>query len=200
MNLNKSDIFITFIVGFLFGNFFGAIMTPENSAIPSTTTNVLPTLLYLTSTYPSIHPDILNAVFNSNLYSKPPYAQSLNASEVMYGYDKANNLTKIYLKGRIYVYYSNRKDWYTTSMNGTLGAGNIILLSDDKRYLDDLKVGDIISARKNDIGFGATHRIVNITKDCIITKGDANPTVDGVCWKKEDVMYKVLGAIYTYEE
>jgi len=190
MEIDRLLLPLILIFIFCSGVIIGGILakTPADIISPATTT--------MPSTLSSLHPDVVNAILNTQNYLKPPYAQSFNASQVAYTYDYNNNRTIIYLKGIHFVYFSNKKDWYTTSMNGTFGAGNVVIFSND---IGDLKVGDIISVRKNS-SFGVTHRIVNITNDCIITKGDANNVVDGVCWKKEDVIFKILGAFYTYEK
>lgn len=75
----------------------------------------------------------------------------------------------------------------TGSMEPGIGAGDVVLVSPDPE-LDDV-VGRVISfqdpAREDHI---LTHRVVSINEDgTLVTKGDANPTVDSVPVQPESV-------------
>ena len=74
----------------------------------------------------------------------------------------------------------------TGSMEPTIAVGQTVLVKNVDP--STLKVGDIITFTSRDaqiFGHANTHRIVDITKDsdgkdCFVTKGDANPSEDGL--------------------
>lgn len=73
----------------------------------------------------------------------------------------------------------------TGSMEPNIKVGETILIKNENKY----KKGDIITYKyKNTY---VTHRVVKIDKDSIITKGDANNTVDEAI-KKSDVIGKMV--------
>ena len=70
-------------------------------------------------------------------------------------------------------------------MEPNIKVGETILIKNENKY----KKGDIITYKyKNTY---VTHRVVKIDKDSIITKGDANNTVDEAI-KKSDVIGKMV--------
>ncbi len=85
------------------------------------------------------------------------------------------------------------------SMLPELQIGEIIILLEQENY----KIKDIITYKVENSYF-ITHRIVQITEEGYITKGDANNTEDETVVKQEQIQGKVifhsklLGRIYYY--
>ena len=85
------------------------------------------------------------------------------------------------------------------SMLPELQIGEIIILLEQENY----KIDDIITYKVENSYF-ITHRIVQITDEGYITKGDANNTEDETVVKQEQIQGKVifqsklLGKIYYY--
>ena len=85
------------------------------------------------------------------------------------------------------------------SMLPELQIGEIIILLEQENY----KIKDIITYKVENSYF-ITHRIVQITEEGYITKGDANNTEDETVVKQEQIQGKVifhsklLGKIYYY--
>lgn len=73
----------------------------------------------------------------------------------------------------------------SSSMETDLHVGDYILVLDTDNY----QVGDVITFKEN--GVYITHRIYNIKGDMIVTKGDANNTLDDSI-SKEKILGKVL--------
>ncbi len=74
-----------------------------------------------------------------------------------------------------------------TSMYPTLLPLDIVFVNPVPTIINE---GDIIVFRKYDMVI--IHRVVEVTKEGYITKGDANPTKDPWIVKKEEVLAKVL--------
>lgn len=86
----------------------------------------------------------------------------------------------------------------TGSMEPTINSGELIIVSKEKKY----KVGDIVTIFDNDKDI-FTHRIVEITNDSVVTKGDANNLIDGIINSKNIVgkviiHSKILGFFVIY--
>lgn len=73
----------------------------------------------------------------------------------------------------------------TGSMESGIHPGDYIVVL----KVDDYKKGDIVTYEKD--GNYITHRIVKITDDKVITKGDANNTIDE-SFKKQDIVGKLI--------
>lgn len=73
----------------------------------------------------------------------------------------------------------------TGSMEPYLKVGEVILIKDNAKY----KKGDIVTYKYK--GSYVTHRVVTMNKNYIVTKGDANNTVDEAV-KKKDVVGKMV--------
>lgn len=91
-----------------------------------------------------------------------------------------------------YLVYQN--PWDTGSMEGVIGMNNTIIAEQNPT---DLQIGDIIGAKNEKYPQGIMHRIINITDECITTRGDAVEYQDPICWQKDDVMFKVIGVMFT---
>lgn len=80
------------------------------------------------------------------------------------------------------------------SMEPEIPVGAMIIIQEDNP--EDLEIGDIITYRIDDSTM-VTHRIVNIDqkKREIVTKGDANNTVDGTPISFTDVVGKMLFSV-----
>jgi signal peptidase I len=78
----------------------------------------------------------------------------------------------------------------TGSMEPTLSVNTIVVDTSTK----NVRAGDIITFQATGMKDSVTHRLVQINKDgSLITKGDANPTVDNpdVALQKSDVIGKL---------
>lgn len=73
----------------------------------------------------------------------------------------------------------------SSSMENKLHVGDYIVV----KKVDDYKIGDVITFKSDNLYI--THRICNIQSNSIITKGDANNSLDEPL-KKEDILGKVL--------
>ena len=73
----------------------------------------------------------------------------------------------------------------TGSMSGSIEANDVIVTHKQNEY----SVGDVISYSTD--ATSVTHRIIEVTSDGYITKGDANNTVDKPI-KKDSVIGKVI--------
>ena len=73
----------------------------------------------------------------------------------------------------------------TGSMEPTINAGELILISNEKNY----KVGDIVTILDNE-GYIITHRIINIDYNKVITKGDNNNIND-----EENSINNIIGKV-----
>ena len=76
----------------------------------------------------------------------------------------------------------------TGSMAPTINASDLIIVKKDNK----VEIKDIITYEKN--GEYITHRIVDLYKDTLVTKGDANNTKDEAI-KKEQIVGKVVKVI-----
>lgn len=88
----------------------------------------------------------------------------------------------------------------TGSMNGTsvmvdggdpvqVNIGDMIIIKDTGDY----KIGDVITFLQDGDTVPTTHRIIGVTDDGFITKGDANNVKDTVPVAREDVLGEVVG-------
>lgn len=73
----------------------------------------------------------------------------------------------------------------TGSMQESIREQDIVIVKITK----DIEIGDVITYRSGDTFI--THRVTSINKDVVVTKGDANNTVDKPI-KKEQVVGKVV--------
>jgi len=123
----------------------------------------------------------------TNYISAP---KDLNASEL----DVSDSSRIILTNQNIKVY----KDVVapTHSMLPTLDAGNTLII---KYHPQVVNVGDIISVYNASKagGTGLIHRVVDISGDCIFTKGDNAMFGDGICWNIGEINALVVGVIYT---
>jgi len=77
----------------------------------------------------------------------------------------------------------------SNSMVPTFAKEDLVLAQNIDR---SIKPGDIIMFRTPDTNMPVMHRVVDITREGIKTKGDANPAVDWWTVKPEDVMGKAI--------
>ena len=103
-------------------------------------------------------------------------------------FDSVYNLIKF----KSYVIVSN-------SMQPTIDPGDVIFIK--KSNVNDLKVGDIVTFQKD--GFIATHRIIEIQDDKVITQGDNNNLEDEPLDKSNilgEYIFRVpkVGYIYSF--
>jgi len=83
---------------------------------------------------------------------------------------------------------------YTGSMEPAIPVGSVVVIKPANP--DTLKVGDIICFKTEaEYPKTVTHRIIGITSQGFITKGDANEDPDTWIVKKEDVIGKVVAVI-----
>jgi len=83
---------------------------------------------------------------------------------------------------------------YTGSMEPAIPVGSIAVIKPADP--ETLKVGDIIYFKiESESATTVTHRILNITNEGYITKGDANEDPDQWIVKKENVIGKVIAVI-----
>ena len=73
----------------------------------------------------------------------------------------------------------------TGSMEHTIKEGELIIISSQKKY----DIGDVVTIVDDD-GYIVTHRIINISNDKIITKGDGNNIAD-----EENSANKIIGKV-----
>jgi hypothetical protein len=73
-----------------------------------------------------------------------------------------------------------------------------ILITTANFTKDDIRPGDIIIFYPNltDTSLRIAHRVFAISSDCVITKGDFNPTPDSGCIPYGNIQKKVIGIIY----
>lgn len=76
----------------------------------------------------------------------------------------------------------------TESMSPNVNKGDIIIIKDNAT----LKVGDIITFKRNLTGETITHRISRITEEGYITKGDSNEEEDPSIVTKDEVQGKMI--------
>jgi len=81
---------------------------------------------------------------------------------------------------------------YTGSMEPTIPVGSVVGIK--KVNLESLSVGDVICFKLSQ-PTSITHRIINITDDGFVTKGDANENPDQWIVKKENVIGKIMFTI-----
>ena len=81
---------------------------------------------------------------------------------------------------------------YTGSMEPAIPVGGLVVI----KPVDPgtLRIGDIICFKFSE-KISITHRIVNITNEGFVTKGDANENIDQETVKEEEIVGKVLCAI-----
>jgi signal peptidase len=83
---------------------------------------------------------------------------------------------------------------YTGSMEPAIPVGSIVVIKPANP--DTLKVGDIICFKTEaESPITVTHRIIGITSQGFITKGDANEDPDQWIIKKENIIGKVIAVI-----
>ena len=103
-------------------------------------------------------------------------------------FDSVYNLIKF----KSYVIVSN-------SMQPTIDPGDVIFIK--KSDVEDLEVGDVVTFQKND--FIATHRIIEIQEDKVVTQGDNNNLADEPLDKSNiigEYIFRVpkIGYIYSF--
>ena len=77
------------------------------------------------------------------------------------------------------------------SMEPSLHVGSVVV-AERVEDASELKVGDIVTYKNPDIPFTITHRIIQVTEDGFVLKGDNLERADGVV-KREWVRYKIIG-------
>ena len=77
------------------------------------------------------------------------------------------------------------------SMEPTLHVGSLVVVKRVEKA-SELKGGDIVTYKNPDIPFTITHRIVAVTEEGIVLKGDNLELADGVV-RREWVRYKIIG-------
>jgi len=83
---------------------------------------------------------------------------------------------------------------YTGSMEPAIPVGSIVIIKPADP--DTLKIGDIICFKvETEYPTTVTHRIIGITSQGFITKGDANEDPDQWIVKKENVIGKLIAVI-----
>jgi signal peptidase len=81
---------------------------------------------------------------------------------------------------------------YTGSMEPAIPVGSVVVIKPVE--LETLKIGDIICFELSG-STSITHRIINITEEGFITKGDANEDPDQRIVKRENVIGKAIFTI-----
>ena len=81
---------------------------------------------------------------------------------------------------------------YTGSMEPAIPVGSVVVIK--PADTETLKIGDIICFKLSE-PTSITHRIINITEEGFITKGDANEDPDQWIVKKENVIGKAIFTI-----
>ncbi|MBR4693534.1 MAG: signal peptidase I [Bacilli bacterium] len=99
----------------------------------------------------------------------------------IYGFINIKILKKDYVNLFGYTYF----DIITGSMEDTINVHDMVFV----KITEDVKEGDIISFKSEDMII--THRVYKVDDDLIITKGDANNTLDKPI-KKDQVIGKVV--------
>lgn len=79
----------------------------------------------------------------------------------------------------------------TGSMTGTIDIGDMVIVKKTNNY----KIGDIITFFLDGQTIPTTHRIVGISGDCYITKGDFNNAIDGDLVEKEMIVGEVVSTL-----
>ena len=79
----------------------------------------------------------------------------------------------------------------TGSMTGTIDIGDMVIVKKTNNY----KIGDIITFFLFGQTIPTTHRIVGISGDCYITKGDFNNAIDGDLVEKEMIVGEVVSTL-----
>ncbi len=79
----------------------------------------------------------------------------------------------------------------TGSMTGTIDIGDMVIVKKTNNY----KIGDIITFFQDGQTIPTTHRIVGISGDCYITKGDFNNAIDGDLVEKEMIVGEVVSTL-----
>jgi signal peptidase len=82
---------------------------------------------------------------------------------------------------------------FTGSMEPAIPVGSIVVIKPVDPEL--LTIGDIICFRTSGSATRVTHRIINVTNEGFITKGDATEDPDEWIVKKENVIGKVIAVI-----
>lgn len=67
--------------------------------------------------------------------------------------------------------------------------GDLVIVNPTKP--EDIKINDIIAFKDSDKKFPVTHRVINITEEGFITKGDANEDPDAKIVKANDIIGKI---------
>ena len=75
------------------------------------------------------------------------------------------------------------------SMEPVLPVGSIVI-AERVRDVSELRVGDIVTYKNPAVPFTITHRIVEVTKEGFVTKGDNLEEADGIV-KREWVKYRI---------
>lgn len=87
----------------------------------------------------------------------------------------------------------------TGSMRSALGDGSIILMITNLSE-SDIKIGDIVSIKREEGKNDLAHRVVNIIDtdegQVYQTKGDNNRNPDLMIWKFDQIKGKIVGVIY----
>ena len=60
---------------------------------------------------------------------------------------------------------------------------------------DNIQKYDIVGLKNED--YYILHQIVGIDADCYYTRGTHNLFSDGICWKKENIQYRVVNVAWT---
>ena len=77
------------------------------------------------------------------------------------------------------------------SMEPILHVGSVVI-AERVEEASELKVGAIVTCKNPDIPFTITHRIVAVTEEGFVLKGDNLELADGVV-RREWVRYKIIG-------
>lgn len=82
----------------------------------------------------------------------------------------------------------------TWSMEPNIPTYSVCLVSTRVSY-DDLKVGDVIVYERERDNKHIIHRVIEITPDGIVTKGDANQSDDGISVTADNLYARYIGHI-----
>lgn len=77
------------------------------------------------------------------------------------------------------------------SMGPLIRPGDVVLVQPDP---DDVVLGSVVTFRGADDGL-VTHRVVEVTADGYVTRGDANPVTDSTVVRREDLVGRVRALV-----
>lgn len=107
---------------------------------------------------------------------------NLERNQLIVGYKNDSSLT--------FISASN-----TGSMRPSISDTSVMLFMRDLKK-EDVKIGDILLIERGGGRGDLTHRLVEITDEGYITKGDNNNVRDKEIWKFSQIKGKIIGILY----